>query len=115
LHLQLDNWIDGYLNPAHAYGLTVLQRMKCKVEVSCGDWLLEDAIQVLVWTAPIERFSMAIWEIPEDLEAPEVPVKVKELNLRLNSLSLTQILSAYIIPTQKLVLTIKEKPDVSDI
>lgn len=76
MHLQLDNWIDGYLNPAHAYGLTVVQGMKCKVEVSCGDWMLDDAIQILVGTAPIERFSMAICEIPQYLEVPEVPVKV---------------------------------------
>ena len=88
MHLHLENWIDGSLNPAHAYGLAVLQRMKCKIEVSCGKELLEDAIQVLTGTAPIERFSMAIWDIPENFEAPEVPVKVKELNLRLNSLPL---------------------------
>ncbi len=74
MHLQLDTWIDGSLNPAHAYGLAMLQGMKCKIEVSCGKELLEDAIQVLAGTAPIERFSMAIWDIPEDLEAPDVPV-----------------------------------------
>ena len=58
---------------------------------------------------------MAIWGIPEDLEPPEVPIKVKELNLRLNSLSLTQIITTYIIPTRILVLTIKETPAHLDI
>lgn len=58
---------------------------------------------------------MAIRGIPEDLEIHEVPIKVNELNLRLNSLSLAQIITTYIIPTRILVLTIKEMPDLSDI
>ena len=77
----------------------MLQGMKCKVEVSCGKALLEDAILVLSGSNPIERLSLSIWDIPEYLEAPEVPIKVKELNLKLNSLSLTQIITTYFVPT----------------